>query len=534
MMTCPSERTLLRYLVVSDALENSYREAKRLILGTFKSIDALWDAALAGDERIPESVRRAIASEDYAGAESVMADLEQIGAKAVTLENSLYPENLREISAPPPILYYKGSLAKLSRRGLAIVGTVDVSDEGVRRAHKLARLCTEHRIQVISGLAKGVDTAAHQAALDFSGPTFGVVGHGLMQVYPPENAALFERVADAGAVISQFKPRFRARRWSFPVRNETMCAIANGTVIVEAHEKCGSIIQARFSFKHRKFVFVLASNDRPENAHWVEPLKLEGAVTVRTFDDIVERLKPLYAEFRDEPTSSSGSPTAEEEPRRSESVRTILFDLDGVLFDAAPCLADAYVDVAKTLGRVVEAAELSPLLGHAPPYVFTRLGLNGPDGNRIFRSVYAARVGKNPRFFTDFLPEVAALKREGVKIGVVTSNTRSRYEAIMGGSPWKALIDVSVTWNDVRKEDRKPAPGCLLRALEAVDGSPENSIYVGDAVADVQAAEQAGMQSLAVGWGGIHDEVALRAARPTAFVAEPPGFGEVLRRLLAH
>jgi DNA protecting protein DprA len=189
------------------------------------------------------------ASVNVAKYKAWLQEAEDLGCDVILRDDPEYPSNLRDVTSAPPILYVRGSLALLSPRALALVGAVDPTARGLARARRLARLCTESSIQVISGLARGIDGEAHRAALESGAPTFAVVGHGLRHLYPPEHRDLAREITRSGALISQFAPSAPPSRWTFPARNELMCTIASGTVIVEIErdEKFGTVIQARHS-----------------------------------------------------------------------------------------------------------------------------------------------------------------------------------------------------------------------------------------------------------------------------------------------
>jgi DNA protecting protein DprA len=201
-----------------------------------------------------------------------------------------YPKNLNLWDARPPVLFIRGTLHALHERALALVGRVDSSAEGVATAARFARRCVENGIVVISGLAKGIDAASHRGALAANASTYAVLGHGLDHAYPKENAALYDVIPTRGALISQFRTGFGPQRWTFPARNEVMCNLALGTVIVEGKPRCGSLIQADFSFKHGRPVFVLGRNLHGGDANWATDLVRRGAHVIERFDQVLDVL----------------------------------------------------------------------------------------------------------------------------------------------------------------------------------------------------------------------------------------------------
>lgn len=160
-----------------------------------------------------------------------------------------YPAALREIHEMPPIVFSKGEPAD-DRRAIAVVGSRRASPRGLEIAGNIAGLLAERGVTVVSGLAAGVDTAAHTAALRHRGRTVAVLGTGINRYYPPDNQALQDEIARRGMVLSQFLPDSPPSRQSFPMRNAVMSGYATATVVVEAGEHSGARIQARFALKH--------------------------------------------------------------------------------------------------------------------------------------------------------------------------------------------------------------------------------------------------------------------------------------------
>jgi DNA processing protein len=192
-----------------------------------------------------------------AAAEDVRAAA--VGADLVTVLDPGYPRTLRLIFNLPPFLYVRGRLLEQDLRSVAVVGTREPTEDGLERAARMARLLVDAGVTVVSGLARGIDTAAHQAALAQGGRTIAVVGTGITRCYPKENADLADRIAAGGAVVSQFWPSAPPASWSFPRRNVTMSGIAQGTVVVEASATSGAKMQARLALQHGKKVFLLRS-----------------------------------------------------------------------------------------------------------------------------------------------------------------------------------------------------------------------------------------------------------------------------------
>lgn len=207
-----------------------------------------------------------------------------------------YPQALRDARYPVQFLYYRGDLDLLSMPfRVAVVGSREASEEGVRRARKLARRLVEDGIVVVSGLAKGIDTAAHTAAIEAGGRTIGVIGTPISESYPKENAALQEQIAHDHLLVSQVPVIRYARQTShwnrlfFPERNVTMSALTQATVIVEAGETSGSLTQARAAIDQGRKLFIL-DNCFQRGLKWPERLLAKGAIRVSDYEEIRDSL----------------------------------------------------------------------------------------------------------------------------------------------------------------------------------------------------------------------------------------------------
>lgn len=191
--------------------------------------------------------------------ETMLADTDANGIRVTTVLDDDYPVNLRVIPNLPPFLFYRGELEDDDAYSVAVVGTRVPSDEGVARARKMATRLAQHGVTVLSGLARGIDTAAHEATLEAGGRTIAVLGSGIRKVYPRENDELAARVAAAGAVVSQFWPDSPPTSYTFPRRNIVMSGMGQGTVVIEASSTSGAKLQARYAIEHGKQVFLLSS-----------------------------------------------------------------------------------------------------------------------------------------------------------------------------------------------------------------------------------------------------------------------------------
>lgn len=209
-----------------------------------------------------------------------------------------YPARLRDAVEPVEMLYFLGSweLAESPRR-VAVVGTRKVSSEGAARTRKLVRGLVEHDFTIVSGLAQGVDTIAHQTAIELGGRTIAVIGTPISEVYPKENAELQRRIASEYLLVSQVPVlRYKAQgpsgnRLFFPERNKTMSALTEATIIVEASETSGTLTQARAALAQGRKLFILDSNFHNPAITWPAKFEKLGAIRVREFDDILREFE---------------------------------------------------------------------------------------------------------------------------------------------------------------------------------------------------------------------------------------------------
>jgi DNA processing protein len=218
-------------------------------------------------------------------------DLKSDGVSLVTVLDDEYPTNLRLVYNRPPFLFARGDLRPDDDRAVAVVGTRSASADGREQAARLARDLVDHGVTVLSGLALGVDTAAHDATLAAGGRAVAVMGTGIQRVYPAQNRELAARIVDTGgALVSQFWPDAPPTRYSFPMRNVVMSGMAVGTVVVEASSTSGAKMQARLALDHGKRLFLVESLVMHEG--WARDYaERPGATVVKSVDDVLVALE---------------------------------------------------------------------------------------------------------------------------------------------------------------------------------------------------------------------------------------------------
>lgn len=215
---------------------------------------------------------------------------ERPNTRLLTVLDNDYPQNLRRVYDRPPFLFVRGTLRDDDSRSVAIVGTRRASDAGRALARDMAAALTERGVTVISGMAAGIDTEAHTAALDSGGRTIAVMGTGIDRVYPKESAGLADRIASNGALLSQFWPGSPPRGSNFPLRNVVTSGVAMGTVVIEASATSGAKMQARLALEHGKRLFLVQSLVLREE--WAQRYSSRrGAQVVHGVDEVVAALE---------------------------------------------------------------------------------------------------------------------------------------------------------------------------------------------------------------------------------------------------
>lgn len=231
------------------------------------------------------------------------------GCRIVVMTDGEYPALLREIPDPPPYLFVRGRIP--DRPSVAMVGSRSASHYGMSAARRLSGDLAAAGVTVVSGLARGVDTAAHEGALGKTGGTVAVLGSGLGRIYPPENQDLARRIGETGAVISEFPYTADPEAHHFPVRNRIISGMTLGTVVVEAAQKSGSLITARLAAEQNREVFAVPGSIHSFKSSGTHSLIREGAKLVETVHDIIEEL-PLFSSrvFADKKENGERPPEA--------------------------------------------------------------------------------------------------------------------------------------------------------------------------------------------------------------------------------
>ena len=264
----------------------TYRQLVRRFGDAAAAIEALPGLAQRGGGRAPMV-------SDAASAERELAQVARLGGRHLFIDDGDYPALLAGLDDAPPVLTVRGDTALLQRTAVAMVGARNASAAACRFARALAYDLASDGVPVVSGLTRGVDTAAHVGALE--GGTIGVIAGGIDVVYPPENAELQERIAVEGLLIAEQPPGTEPRARHFPYRNRIIAGLAVGTLVVEAAPKSGSLITARLAGEAGREVMAVPGSPLDPRAQGCNALIRDGAILIQSAADVLETIRPIDA-----------------------------------------------------------------------------------------------------------------------------------------------------------------------------------------------------------------------------------------------
>lgn len=285
----------------------------------------------------------------------------------VALNEPDYPALLKQIPDPPPVLTYIGTLDNQAPC-ISLVGARNATSYGLNTARKLSFKLAEKGFQVVSGLARGIDTMAHLGALDQNGKTIAVMGSGLTRIYPKENRKLFHAIARCGTVFSEFKVNAAPLRTSFPIRNRIIAGISCGTVVVEAAKKSGSLITARLANEYNREVFAVPGSIQSLKSQGTHALLKKGARLVETEMDIIDE---LYQFIHEKKTALSPTEKKESQPKLESTAKSDYSLLK--LIDPYPVHIDVLIDKcnmdsASVTSRLLELELQGKIIRHPGNY----------------------------------------------------------------------------------------------------------------------------------------------------------------------
>ncbi len=278
----------------------------RRLIEHFGNIEAAVNASagqLRRVEGIGEKTAAAIADVDESVVDEELALTAENGTAVLCVEDSSYPAALKKIYDPPPVLYVRGEITEVDAVALAVVGSRRCSHYGLEQADRFGGLLGRAGFTVVSGGARGIDTAAHRGALAAGGRTIAVMGCGLSEMYPRENKKLFEQIiADGrGAIISELPMRIGIKGQNFPKRNRIISGLSLGVLVVEAARRSGSLITARLALEQSKEIFALPGRvDSPFSAGTNSLIAANSAALVQNIEDILDGLDRVGEVLKDE------------------------------------------------------------------------------------------------------------------------------------------------------------------------------------------------------------------------------------------
>ena len=296
----------------------------RRLLDAFGSAEKILLARtdqLAAIDGVPRALAENISRwQEFADPTAELEKATDLGAHVITAEDDEYPSALREIHDPPIVLYVRGHLTERDRNAVAVVGSRKATHYATESAKKLSFQMAYAGLTVASGLARGIDTAAHQGALAAKGRTIAVIGSGLGELYPPENAELADRIAASGAVISEFPIDTKPDRQTFPIRNRIVTGLSFGVLVVEAGANSGALISANMAAEQGRTLYAVPGRIDAPSALGSNRLIQQGAKLVITVDDILDDL-PLV--FREKPDLPAAAPAVDLTPDQQKILDAI-------------------------------------------------------------------------------------------------------------------------------------------------------------------------------------------------------------------
>jgi len=263
------------------------------LLERFGDAESAWGAApaeLAGAGLSTKLIERLVAVREKVDLARIWEQIQKKGIHVLTWLDETYPERLKEIEQPPPVLYLRGELIPEDTWAVAIVGTRRVTPYGRQVTEQVASFLAANGITVVSGLARGVDAIAHNAALRAGGRTLAVLGSGVDRIYPPENRAMAEQIFEHGAVLSDYAPGTPPESSNFPPRNRIISGLSMAVIVIEAGETSGALITAEFAAEQGREVFAVPGNILAPQSKGTNKLIQRGALPLLSVDDIMQAL----------------------------------------------------------------------------------------------------------------------------------------------------------------------------------------------------------------------------------------------------
>jgi DNA processing protein len=294
--------------------------------------------------------------------------IRQLGVNVITAQSPLYPRQLREIHAPPIVLYVWGELIERDQHAIAVIGSRRTTHYGMESAKKLSYQLAYAGLTIISGLARGIDTSAHQGALAAKGRTIAVIGSGLSKLYPPENAALAEKIRNGnGAIVSEYSMEIEPDRQTFPMRNRIISGWSHGLLVVEAGLNSGALITVAQALEQGRSVYAVPGHINVPSAQGSNRLIQQGAKLVMDANDLLDDLQILLPETKPSPEAAVRAlPLLTDEERRVyEAIKATETSIDDI--------ATTSELPSGTVSSILLRLELKRLVKQLPGKYFVKL-----------------------------------------------------------------------------------------------------------------------------------------------------------------
>lgn len=353
------------------------------LLKFYGSVDAALGASAGGLARIegigPKTAERIVATRDRFDTRAELERAEKLGVWIVHMADARYPPLLKQIYDPPPVLYVKGTLGRQDNLAIAVVGSRRASIYGTEQASRLSHLLAASGFTIVSGLARGIDTAAHHGALAAEGRTIAVQGCGLANVFPPENARLFDLVSQSGACISELPLPYEPLSENFPPRNRIIAGLSLGTIVIEAGLRSGALITAKTALDSNREVMAVPGKIDSPLAKGPNQLIKQGAKLIESVEDVMEALGYVGEQLKEHTTEAATDAAAKAEAPLFETAPLTLKGHEKKVYDSLgtePLHTDQVIDrtdlAPGTVNATLMTLRLKGLIRQLPGNLFKR------------------------------------------------------------------------------------------------------------------------------------------------------------------
>ena len=307
-----SDGAVLRDIICLSMVSGVGPQHYRVLVERLGSPTAVLDAPMSRLREVPgiglKLAGRITAARRECEVDHELAECQRLGVRVITSDSPDFPDPLRKIPSPPAILYVRGQLLPRDALAVAIIGSRHCTHYGLRTAEHLAGSLARIGFTIVSGLARGIDAAAHRGALAAGGRTIGVLASGVGNIYPPEHQALADQIVPSGALVSEMPMQFEPIAGLFPQRNRIISGLSLGVLIVEAAQRSGALITASHAKEQNREVFAVPGPIDSRASRGCHALLRDGATLVESADDVLDALGPLMNEIRPTPDSSVRHP----------------------------------------------------------------------------------------------------------------------------------------------------------------------------------------------------------------------------------